>query len=156
MGYSSFSVIGFRFYRICRFYRIMRELKKSSGKMLPPVGSEPRHSDFHVLHATAWANFPICLKDQPFRSLCGYRLLDIDIFWKSNFGKLLNCHSISIVSKFNLLHSDFAFLTDLIFVLDPQKGPAGPAESSRFSCSWSWHTNCCIRCLTAESCVCCK
>ena len=42
--YSSFSVIGFRFYRICRFYRITRKLKKS--KMLPPLGSEPRHLTF--------------------------------------------------------------------------------------------------------------
>ena len=37
----SFSVIGFKFYRFCRFYRITRELKNS--KMLPPLGSEPRH-----------------------------------------------------------------------------------------------------------------
>ena len=40
----SFSVIGFRFYRICRFYRITRKLKKS--KMLLPLGSEPRHLTF--------------------------------------------------------------------------------------------------------------
>ena len=47
-----FSVIGVRF---CRFYRITRELKKSSCKMLPALGSKPRHwlsADFHVLHAT--------------------------------------------------------------------------------------------------------
>ena len=35
----------------CRFYRIMRN-KKSSSKMLPPVGVEPRAYDFHTLHAT--------------------------------------------------------------------------------------------------------
>ena len=29
---------------------------KSSSKMWPPVGIEPRASDFNALHATAWAN----------------------------------------------------------------------------------------------------
>ena len=45
---SSFSVIDFRF---CRFYRITTELKKSSGKLLPPPGSEPRH---------LWLSCPAC------------------------------------------------------------------------------------------------
>ena len=63
-GHSSFSVIGFRFYW---FYRIMRELKNSSSKISPPPppGSEFRHwlsSNFHALHATIWANSPICWK----------------------------------------------------------------------------------------------
>ena len=44
MSLSSFSVIGFR------FYRITRELRKS--KMLPQLGSEPQAPDFQVLHAT--------------------------------------------------------------------------------------------------------
>ena len=35
-----FSVISFKFYRFCRFYRIPRELKNS--KMLPSLVSEPR------------------------------------------------------------------------------------------------------------------
>ena len=28
--------------------------------MLPPVGIESRHPDFHVLYTTIWANSPIC------------------------------------------------------------------------------------------------
>ena len=31
--------------------------------------------DFHVLHATIWANSPIYWKSQPFRSLCSHALL---------------------------------------------------------------------------------
>ena len=31
--------------------------------------ANPGSSDFHVLDATAWANFPICWKSLPFRSL---------------------------------------------------------------------------------------
>ena len=30
--------------------------KKSSSKILPPLGSEPRSSDFTALHAIIWAN----------------------------------------------------------------------------------------------------
>ena len=37
--------------------------------MLPPLGSEPRASDFTAPHATAWANFPIDWKYQPGRAL---------------------------------------------------------------------------------------
>ena len=55
--YLSFSVIGFKFYRFCRFYRITRELKKS--KMLPPLGSKPQAPDFQVLHATPHLT-PLC------------------------------------------------------------------------------------------------
>ena len=66
LSHSGFSVIGFRFYRFFRFYRITRELRKSSSKMLPPLGSEPRASDFTALHATIWAISPICWKSLPF------------------------------------------------------------------------------------------
>ena len=38
------------------FCRILENHKKSSGKLLPPVGIEPRASGFHALHATVWAN----------------------------------------------------------------------------------------------------
>ena len=48
----------------CRFYRITRKEKKSSSKMLPPPGSEPRASDCTALHANIWANSPICWKSQ--------------------------------------------------------------------------------------------
>ena len=72
MEHLSFSVIGVR---LCRFYKITRELKRSSSQMLPPLGSEPRHwlsSDFHVLHATISANSPIspCRK---FNKFCHLR-----------------------------------------------------------------------------------
>ena len=40
-----FSVIGFRFYRICRFYRITKITKKNP-EMLPPLGSETLAPDF--------------------------------------------------------------------------------------------------------------
>ena len=42
--------------------------QKSSNKMLPPLGRELRASDFTALHATIWANYPICWKTQPFWS----------------------------------------------------------------------------------------
>ena len=48
----SFSVIGFRFYRFCRFYRITRKQKKF--KMLPHWEVNPDSSDisdFQVRHA---------------------------------------------------------------------------------------------------------
>ena len=38
-----FYLIGVRFCRSCRFYSLTRELKKFSCKMLPPLGSQPRH-----------------------------------------------------------------------------------------------------------------
>ena len=40
----------------CRVYRITRKQKKSSSKMLLPVGIEPMASNFNDLHATVWAN----------------------------------------------------------------------------------------------------
>ena len=43
--------------------------------MLPPVGIEPRASDFHTLHATVWANFPFAGSLQTFSSLYGHALL---------------------------------------------------------------------------------
>ena len=58
-----------------RFYRIVGKQKKkqkkktktkASSKMLTPIGSQPRASDFTVLHATIWANSFICWKSQPF------------------------------------------------------------------------------------------
>ena len=48
---SSFSVIDFRFYRFCRFYRMTRDLKNSSSKLLPLLGSEPRN---------LWLSCPAC------------------------------------------------------------------------------------------------
>ena len=52
-----------------------RENKKNSTKMLPALASEPRTSDFTALHATIWADPPICWQSQPFRSLCSHALL---------------------------------------------------------------------------------
>ena len=48
--------------------------------MLPLLEVNPDISDFHVLHATAWANSPICWKSQPFRSLCIRALLILGLF----------------------------------------------------------------------------
>ena len=72
--HSSFSVIGFRFYRFCRLHRITGELRKSSSKMLSPLGSEPRASAVTAQHAIIWDNSPIFWKSQPFRSLCSHAL----------------------------------------------------------------------------------
>ena len=64
------------------FYRTTRKQTKSSSKMLPPVGVEPRASDFNVLHATVWAN---SLFAGSFRTLGPYIImlywfLDLEIF----------------------------------------------------------------------------
>ena len=75
----SFAIIGFKFYS-CRFYRITRKLKKI--KMLPPLGSEPKHL-WHV-----WRSSPACYPSpnslfagsQPFRSFrCSHALLILGI-----------------------------------------------------------------------------
>ena len=73
--YLSFSVIGIRFYRFCRFYRIMRELKKS--KILPPLGREPRHWHLWLSSPACYpsAISPVCWKSQLFRSLCSHAVL---------------------------------------------------------------------------------
>ena len=47
----------------------MKTKKQSSSKMLRPLGSEPRTSDFTALHATIRANYPFCWKSHTFRSL---------------------------------------------------------------------------------------
>ena len=77
----SFSVIGFRFYRFCRFYRITRELKKS--KMLPPLGSEPRQLWLSSPACYPSANSLISWKSQPLDSyvVMLYWFLDLEIFW---------------------------------------------------------------------------
>ena len=82
--YSSFSVIGFRFYRICRFYRIMRELKKS--KMSPQLGSEPRHLwDLWFSSPACYpsAISPVCWSLSPLDPyiVMLYWFLDLEIFW---------------------------------------------------------------------------
>ena len=69
---SSFSVIGLRIYRFYRFYRIMRVLKKS--KLLPPLGSEPRHLWLSSPVRYPWPILPVCWKSQLFRSLCSLTL----------------------------------------------------------------------------------
>ena len=74
----------------CRIYRIRKKQKKNSNsKMLTPLGSEPRASDFITLYATIWVNFPICWKSQPFRSLYSYALL-IPIFSESKNQQSMN------------------------------------------------------------------
>ena len=76
-SYSSFSVIGFR------FYRIMIELKKS--KMLPPLGSEPRYLSDLLLSSPACypsAIFPVCWSLSPLDPyvVMLYWFLDLEFF----------------------------------------------------------------------------
>ena len=52
--------------------------------MLPPVGIEPKASDFHVLHATVWANSPFAGSLRPLDAyiVMLYWFLDLErIFW---------------------------------------------------------------------------
>ena len=68
--------------------------------MLPPLGSEPRTSDFTALHATIWANSPICWKSQTFRSLCSHSLLNLGL--RNIFESTQHENSIVLFSKTKL------------------------------------------------------
>ena len=58
--------------------------------MLHQLGSEPMDSDFTALHATIWANSPICQKSQPLRSWL------VMLYWFQKFSKFKNQQSMNI------------------------------------------------------------
>ena len=61
----------------CRFYRITKisNIKYPLAKYYHQWILNPGTSDFHILHAIAWANSLTCWKSQPFRSLHFHTLL---------------------------------------------------------------------------------